>query len=148
MKDFSSINEKILQLRDSGEVHCNFTTRHDQDIQKSLRKFCEQMGFSVTKDLKKVDREMALKILRLILMKDLVYKSPLMTEEQASELASDFCNLFGNSAKFFTNGSFEESLSNNLSLKSWNPITKAAFDTGILIIDEKSTGCLWVEDED
>lgn len=149
MKDFSSIKEKILLLRDCGVTHCVLDSRTDNDSQKSLLEFGKKIGFSIkSKDLKNIEREQALDILKLVLKEDLAYSSQIMPDEQAEELARDFCNQFQEAAKFFTNGSFEASSYGKMSLRSWNPITKATFNTGVFIIDEKSVGCLWVEDED
>lgn len=149
MKDFSSIKEKILRLRDCGVTHCVLDSRTDNDSQKSLLEFGKKIGFSIkSENLQNIEREQALNILKLVLKEDLAYSSQIMPDEQARELARDFCDQFQKSAKFFTNGSLKESSSGKMSLSSWNPITKATFDTGVFIIDEKSIGCLWVEDED
>jgi hypothetical protein len=71
-----------------------------------------------------------------------------MSEEESIELSSRFIGIFEKDAKFFTNASFGKNSANKIKLSSWNPITNATFDTGIFVIDKKTVGCLWVEDED
>lgn len=149
MIDFSSIKEKILRLRDCGVTYCVLDSRTDKDSQKSLLEFGKKIGFSIeSQDLQEIERDQALDIVKLVLKEDLAYSSQIMSDEQAGELARDFCDQFQKGAKFFTNGSLKESSSGKISLSYWSPITKATFDTGVFIIDEKSVGCLWVEDED
>lgn len=149
MKDFSSIKEKILRLRDYGVTYCVLEDRIYKDSQRSLLEFGKKMGFLIkSEDLYIIERDQALDILKLVLRQDLAYLSQIMPNEQADELARDFCDQFQKGAKFLTNGSFEKTSSDEISLSSWNSITKATFDTGVLIIDEKSIGFLWVEDED
>jgi len=148
MKNFLSIKEKILHLRDSGKVYCDIIARNNQDIKKSLIEFCEKIGFSTNENLREIDKVIAIKIMRLILMKNLVYDSQIMTNEQANNLANDFCFLFEDNTKFFTNGNFEEKISGEFFLKSWKPMTKYMCDTGVFSINKKLVGCLWVEDED
>lgn len=33
-------------------------------------------------------------------------------------------------------------------LSSWTPISQATFDAGVVVVDKKNIGMIWVEDED
>jgi hypothetical protein len=147
MKDFLSIKEKILSLRVFGVTHCFLESRTNNNAKKSLLEFGKKIGFTIEDDtLQEIERGQALDILKLVLKQDLY--SEIMPEEQAEELARDFCDLFQKDAKFFTYASIGEIYSDKTALSTCTPITKATLDDGVFIVDKKSVGCLWVEDED
>jgi hypothetical protein len=80
----------------------------------------------------------ALSLVASILHRDMAYSHAMMTEDRAKELAERFLGLFGSGARFFSNGW----------PGGWNPATEATFDTGVLVIGDEQSGCIWVEDED
>jgi hypothetical protein len=71
---------------------------------------------------------------------------------RAQELADRFAAQFGPGARYFTDGTWH--LPNTLIRcgdiggPSWDPVTQATFDTGVLVIGRKWSGYVWVEDED
>jgi hypothetical protein len=91
-----------------------------------------------------IDEFTARRLIFLILHRDLAYNSEVMPESRATELADRFLGQFSVGARFFTNGTFYERQRHT----TWNPVTEATFDTGVLILGPKCSGCLWVEDED
>ncbi len=94
---------------------------------------------------KEINREEAQKILLLILTKDLAYNTNLMSLSDAKQLLLRFLSFFKADCQFFTNASFNNKYSR---IKSWNSITQATFDTGVVIVNTNRIGILWVEDED
>ncbi len=71
----------------------------------------------------------------------------LMSAARAAELADQFGT---GGVRFFTNGTFHEppEAQRIRSGASWTPVTPATFDTGVLVMGPRCSGCLWVEDED
>jgi hypothetical protein len=64
-----------------------------------------------------------------------------MNPTRAASLWQQFLQQFdGQRLHFFSNC--------RSGLHQWIPATDATFDTGVLIVGESSSGCLWVEDED
>jgi hypothetical protein len=74
----------------------------------------------------------------------MAYSYPMMSVERAKELAEQFLEQFGAVAKFYSNGWTGWETGST----GWSPATDATFDTGVLIIGNDRSGCIWVEDED
>ena len=96
-----------------------------------------------------IDELSALRLARLILHQNMVYKSEIMPAKQAEELARKFLRLFGSeSPRFYTNGTFHQPVAEDSPAgASWQPATDATVDTGVLILGTGCSGCLWVADE-
>ena len=95
-----------------------------------------------------VSRFEAFQILVSVLESDLAYNAQLMPRHTAEELASQFLALFPEPAVFATNGQFLPSPDLAIRLSTWNPLTPATFDTGVICASPSTTGLLWVQDED
>ncbi len=81
----------------------------------------------------------------MILSRDLAYDHEFTPPDRAADLANRFLAELGNETlTFYTNGTFHL----GRDAGPWMPVTKATFDTGLLIIGPVRSGCLWVEDED
>ncbi len=90
-----------------------------------------------------LDPRQALTVGTRTLFADFARDMPLMPVGVASDLARRFIESLGPDASFFTNGT--------LALKhggKWTPLTRAAFDTGLIGVSSARAGLLWVEDED
>eukprot|EP00903_Cladosiphon_okamuranus_P019234 g17687.t1 len=83
-----------------------------------------------------------------ILHRDLAYDSVIMPANDASRLARGFLGFFttNGDVKYFTNGTLIKP--SRKSGRSWNGITGATFDCGIIVVAENSIGILWIADED
>jgi hypothetical protein len=81
-------------------------------------------------------------ILTRILWKDLAYSRERMSLSTAKRLAADFLANFVPPMLYVTNG---ENLESNY---SYDPITDATFDGGVIVFDGAKVGMLWVMDED
>lgn len=95
---------------------------------------------------REIEAATARRLIELILHRDLAYHAEIMPAARAAELADRFLASFGtDGVHYFTNGNCAEQGGRNW---SWNPVTAATFDTGVLVVGPRRCGCLWVEDED
>ena len=93
----------------------------------------------------------AARVLCLVLTQDLAYGATLMAASVAERLAADFIAHVGCEASFFTNGSWAEAPTVSGGIvrgPSWQPITAATFDAGVVGVGSEHAAILWVEDED
>ncbi|PJZ00979.1 hypothetical protein CPT06_07875 [Bacillus vallismortis] len=82
-----------------------------------------------------------------ILSKDLAYEISLSSEPIAFELSDYFFHYFSDDPVYVTNADVDVQ-SGDVRLSSWSPITQATFDAGVVVVDKKKIGLIWVEDED
>lgn len=98
---------------------------------------------------REIDMRLARRILRRILSFDLAYQIDLLEPERARRIADDFLSFFADDARYFTNARFMgEDGDGELYLRAWYGLTPATFDTGIVAVDARRVGMLWVQDED
>ena len=73
-----------------------------------------------------------------------------LREPAAAALADDFLARFEETAMFYTNATFPPRTNPPRPdwAGSWDPVTDATFDTGIVALDAKTVGLMWFEDED
>jgi hypothetical protein len=94
----------------------------------------------------------AARVLCLVLTQDLAYGASLMAASVAEQLAAAFMAHVGPEASFFTNGSWAEApivgAGGIVRGPSWQPITSATFDAGVVGVGSDHAAILWVEDED
>jgi hypothetical protein len=88
-------------------------------------------------------RDAALQLVHDILARDLAYDDVVMPSTEAQELASRFLAHVGEVAEYFTNGSWLTRPD-----LSWEPLSQATFDAGVVAVGGDSAAMLWVEDED
>lgn len=141
-----TIVDEIIASRNCGVVHCGLS------LLKDLGGLASEFGLaSDTEKLREIDLVAAQRLLERILHQDMAHESDIMPSERAASLASAFLAEFDDEAQFFTNGTFHEPLGDSKAswaCGSWDPLTSATFDTGLLVISSRCSGCLWVEDED
>ncbi|MBR8837469.1 MAG: hypothetical protein DSM106950_26520 [Stigonema ocellatum SAG 48.90 = DSM 106950] len=77
--------------------------------------------------------------------KNLAYFVDIMTLQEAEEIVVKLFNFFPGDRQFFTNALF---VNNYTGISSWDSITQATFDTGVVIVSDRYIGILWVQDED
>jgi hypothetical protein len=91
-------------------------------------------------------------VLAAVLTRDLAYDRELMDESKARALADEFLRQFGPNARFFTNREFRRQAADASEwvqrTAEWDPVTRATFDTGVVVVDVDRAGLLWFEDED
>jgi len=78
---------------------------------------------------------------------DLAYHEPMVSEAEAAALADRFLSHFDDATVFYTNGDPFDAAA-RLRSRSWQPITAATFDTGVVAVSSRRVGIFWVEDED
>lgn len=143
------VTEEILAARTWGVVRCGLSSQPAPTVSELAREFGLRDAQECYKEICEPD---ALRLVRRVLHRDLAYDAEIMPEARAAELGERFLAQFGAGARFFTNGTFYEErrrLSRSVwSGPSWEPVTEATFDTGVLVIGPKGAGCVWVEDED
>lgn len=151
--EITELRAEILSKRNRGEVLYDIKQlipAHSQEIAENqtacIDLFITQLGyFPLGSRWEAVNQTAAKKILTLIMTKDLAYGGKIMSLPVATELIVKLFNLFPGNCQFFTNASFENDYT---SISTWNSITKATFDTGIILVGNNRIGILWAKDED
>lgn len=143
-----NIADEIIAARDCGVVHCGLSSH----TSPSLSELASEFGLAPDPaNYREIDAASARWLVESVLNQDMAYGAEVIPSGRARELADTFLSQFSRQqVRFFTNGSFHERRGTKLvwSGAAWNPVTKATFDTGVLILGPQSSGCLWVEDED
>lgn len=143
------LRDNILKERKWGHTTFQLTPRTvavDDNVStlNFLDAFVETLGFAgLGDDWTVIDRRSAQAIAQLILHRDLAYKIEAMSAQRACQLTEQFLVLFEDGTQYYTNGEFDAN-----GLRMWSGISDATFDTGIVCIDTKHIGILWVQDED
>ncbi len=137
---------RIIKARSAGVVRCAVLDGSSD----SLAELTAAAGLQPAPErLREVDESYAQGIVTQVLRRDLAYGTELMSDAEAQALAAGFLELFRDRApRYFTNGDFHRWPGKRPSSPSWNPMTDATFDTGVLVLARGRTGYLWVEDED
>ncbi|KAB8331940.1 hypothetical protein SD80_020695 [Scytonema tolypothrichoides VB-61278] len=151
--EITELRAEVLSKRKCGEVLFEIqkiiseeTLESSKNMTEILDLFVSQLGYSSLGLLwKEVNQEEAQKILSFVMTKDLAYSVPLMSLEEAENIIVKLFDFFPGYCKFFTNALFRNNYSG---ISAWDSITKATFDTGIIVVSHKRIGILWVKDED
>lgn len=166
------LRQKVVAHRERG-VTLSVRERETPgaDLQAAeLDGFVESLGFHGIGDLWiEISNEQAYYVARKILHHDLAYSFTIGAEADADLFAGQFLRLFSAAARFFSNGScalperqiphqqgealwlkspFYATATRAVSFGGYAPLTKAAFDTGVLVVDKAHVGILWVCDDD
>jgi hypothetical protein len=101
---------------------------------------------------KEIDADDARRLICTILRQDLAYNSEQMPLARAEELTEQFLAQFSSDSRYFTNGTWHLPATvrpDGIVIgASWDSVTDATFDTGVLVIGPERSGRVWVEDED
>lgn len=147
-QDARKVVTAIQSERDCGVVHCGVSATPTP----ALTDLAFEFGLAVNLAYyKQIDAAAARRLAILILNQDMAYNAEIMPMARATELADWFLAQFGNdNVRCYTNGTFHEDHGSKLTWSgvSWDDVTAATFDTGVLVIGPRLSGCLWVEDED
>jgi hypothetical protein len=152
--DAQAVCEAIARQRKYGHPTCAVDERTATGDPRSyhavLDEFVATFGFKGLGDAWiEVSSQAATKLVREILLKDLAYRVAMMSEDEAALLAKRFFALFDGSVRCFTNGNLVVQDADPTEVPgSWNPITEATFDAGVVCLGSCRIGILWVEDED
>ncbi|ARV61590.1 hypothetical protein BZZ01_25855 [Nostocales cyanobacterium HT-58-2] len=151
--ELTKLRAEIVSKRSFGEVLFDIkkiipeaSVENSENLSAIINSFVTQLGYSSLGDRwKEIKREEAQQILVFILTKDLAYSTKLMTLEEAKEIDAKLFSFFQSDCKFFTNAVF---VSNYSAMSAWDSLTKATFDTGVVILSDRLIGIVWVQDED
>jgi hypothetical protein len=143
-----SVADEIIAARKYGVTHCGVSSQASPSISELAAEF----GLAGDPaNFREIDTHTARRLAQLVLNRDMAYNAEIIPADRAAELADQFLAQFGtDGVRFYTNGTFHEARGPKLTWAgaSWDPVTAATFDTGVLVIGPRCSGCLWVEDED
>jgi hypothetical protein len=145
-----AVSDDIIAARVCGAVRCGLS-KHATPT--SASELAREFGLDDEPSFyKEIDEAAARDLIRSVLHRDMAYNAEVMHEARAAELADQFLAQFGPGTRYFSNGSWHLPrvvLVNGVVCgPSWDPVTPATFDTGVLAIGQERSGCFWVEDED
>lgn len=155
--EFAACRAAMIAERPYGVIHVELR-QGAGPAESRIAELLGELGYSQTgSDLFPIEPDAALCVVTGILHRDLAYNSPMMEEPRAAELASSFLRSLG-PGRWFTNGDFPL-VHGRGSPKpagsptawaggSWNPLSAATFDTGVLFAGADAVAIAWVEDED
>ena len=158
ISSFETLVEQITQARSGiGEIFISkqFHAGIGNDksaIQAAISTYAQSSAwflipFSVS-SLREITISEAQTIITACLYQDWAYHTTIVPYEHALEMARSFLSFFSSQALLFTNGRFAPLVATSIRMTGWTPETTATFDTGVIVVDKKSIGCLWVKDED
>lgn len=141
-----------LEKRDAGLVHFDIRSRNDFSSASdtaAIDEFVSELNHkklnALWKAFKKYDAE---RLLTSILHKDMAYQYECMEIGLARSTMRSFFDLFSASARYYSNAEFRPESGGFVSIGSYQSITNATFDSGIVGIDDKHISFIWIEDED
>jgi hypothetical protein len=155
MRTMSDFRQRVLAAREYGVVHCEFRRREELGSSGDARQVADDLvrivGFrTLGTKWRELTPESACAALERVLGRDLAYGVQAMSSSTAQELSREFITLFSGRSFFYTNGDFPppEEYREGGWAGSWDPVTRATFDTGVVAVGGDHTGLLWIEDED
>lgn len=137
--------DDIIRERIFGAVRCGIIAQPVSTVSELARQFGLRDDSG---DYDEIDETAARAILELILHQEFTHRAEVMPVERAAELAGLFLTEIGGRPRFFSNRLWPIPKGGTWDSLSWNGVTDATFDTGVLILGPTTSACLWVEDED
>lgn len=138
---FDQLKLRVEELRPSSII--DVAPRRSADPRESVDLFVTSLGFTgIGEGWKPLSQDEAASLLFRVLERNQAFSNSFeMEAEDATSLVVDFMKCAG-PADFFTNGSFEEF--------GWggHRVTGATCETGVIWVNKKTVGWLWVCDED
>ena len=145
---------RIRQRRDAGKITCaTLRTVDREDYLARADRIATAHNFQPLGDgWLEISAYDAHIVAAAVLQRDLAHDEEIMSRAEATELTEAFFDLAPEPHVYFTNGSWaelfdedNESPSDNV---SFDPISSATFDAGVICVGDGVTTILWVEDED
>jgi hypothetical protein len=131
---------QLIAARQCGEIRYAVVSDTSMEMSRVMAKFGLRADATL---LVEHDAETAHGILGTLLWKDMAYGTECMPRERADQLAREV--LAGHTSaksRFYSNGDWTKS-------QSWNPLTEATFDAGLIVnCGDHRYFCIWFEDED
>uniref|UniRef100_UPI00333EF042 hypothetical protein n=1 Tax=Castellaniella defragrans TaxID=75697 RepID=UPI00333EF042 len=147
------ITARIKQKVDTGDAHvAGVIAGFLPCVATSAAEAAAKFGLSDSPECyDEIDEIEAVMVLTRAFNKGLAYSVEIMPLAEARNLAASFVAEFLNaSARFFTNGDWGQPKfpRDGVTSTSWSDATSATFDTGVIVISDHGTGCVWCMDED
>lgn len=95
-----------------------------------------------------IARDQARCLLAVALQWEQAYDTRRVGVSVAERIASAFVELFAEQARFFTNGTVENTPRGLCTTAWYGSVTLATFETGVVAVDEDRIGLLYLADED
>jgi hypothetical protein len=147
-----NVISQILQRRSVGRTTCVAMpiNDHGADAFTTLDRVVHAQGLQQLGDgWLAISAADAHAIVTSLLHHDLALQHELMPFARASDLATQFFDLAPEPHEYFTNGDWTVAGdSEPATLTSWDPISDAAFDSGVVCLGDGVAAVFWVEDED
>jgi hypothetical protein len=140
--EWAGLEKSIKANRQSGQVIVSLVGRTEPAPDAAASSAVHALGLKPV-SWRVLSADEAVHALRRALHRDLAYDAPIMPEELAHGLASRIVRFFGPGAIFYTNRSLAEGQSTG----SWEPVTDATFDTGVIAVGIRCVGVVWFMDE-
>jgi hypothetical protein len=151
--NIDTLRETIWRERDC-DVHLVVENRDDKGRGESfqiLDAFLQRQGMQpLGSKWREISREAAFRHVCVLLHEDSAHHGYIMSKKRAMELATEVLATVA-AARYFTNADLQDGLvqwGSDFSGLSFDPITKATLDSGVVMINETEIGLFWVEDED
>lgn len=145
---------KIIQRRNVGRTTCATTPISEPvaDIEMLVNDVARAHGFHPPETgWTLISGADAHAIVTALLHRDLGSQTEIMPVADAADFATQFLDLAPEPHTYFTNATWTtvfDAASPAAVLSSWNPISNAAFDSGVICVGDGVAAILWVEDED
>lgn len=153
--DIEALTKRIEEQRIYGFTTCVVRDRPaiaedaGQMDREEIDKFVTELGFKPLSDAWiPISVEKAMKIAHIVLRQDKAYGARLIRDPEGRTLAERYLGIFSE-PRCFTNGNHVIPDADPALVEgAFSPISDALHDAGVVCIDNKRIGILWVEDED
>lgn len=143
--EWNTLSATVRLRRDCGRVHITLLPVTDQfSARVAADDAARSLGLNT---LGSEWVEIAATAARRIATRILAYDSEVMPLADAERMAQAITSQAGADASFLTNAMWVFDGS-DVWLSSWNPISGATFDAGVVCVGAKAVAMVWVEDED
>ena len=134
---------KLIKDRSSGAIQ----VRVVNNISFEMMYILEKLGLARRPDwLEEIDEQQGIEILETILWKHLGYNDEIMERTTARRHAEEFISSFVEpECRLYSNGKWQNFRKS--SVFSFNSMTEAMYNAGVVIIHPQYAAMLWVEDE-
>lgn len=140
-----------VRLLDTAELS-NYWELWGDDPRVPLNAFVAAMGLGFASApvgrWELLARHQAQRLLFAALAWDQAYDTARLELSAAERIATAFVDLFAEQARFFTNGTVEETRFGLRTHAWYGAVTSATFETGVVAADESRIGLLYLTDED
>lgn len=144
-----TLEELLSRFAEKTDARWWIGKRPDGREGQLAKTIAEQVGLPTSTDdpfardgMIRLDKVNAARVLAVAGTTSLAYEQPSPRSGVISD-AKSALNDLGDDASFFSNGRWEQGGS-----QSWNPLTTATFDCGIIGFDSENAFIFWIEEED